>query len=59
MDAQYKEVYFNEYCIQCVHHLKKETDSPCDECLNEPVNEFSHKPVKFEKRRNKKEEHNE
>lgn len=49
-EEQYKEVYFNEYCSQCYFSDKKEEDSPCDECLEEPVNLYSHKPVKFKKK---------
>ena len=53
MDEQdYKEVYFDQYCEQCEHW--KENDEglgdPCDECLDNPLNVQSHKPVKFEKR---------
>ena len=42
-----KEVYFDNFCAQCVHKDNKENEPPCDECLEEPVNEYSHKPVKF------------
>lgn len=45
-----KEVYFHEYCKQCKHWEKKETESPCFECLDEPVNVYSHKPLKFEEK---------
>ena len=50
MVSNYKEVYFDPYCEKCKHEKKDETDAPCFECLNNPVNEFSHKPVKFEER---------
>ena len=46
----YKEVYFNEYCNSCRFKDNKETDTPCDECLAEPVNLHSHKPVKYIKK---------
>lgn len=46
----YKEVYFCAYCHKCTHESKKESDSPCDECLANPVNENSHKPIKFEEK---------
>ena len=48
MEDGYKEVYFNEYCKSCEHKNKKEDETPCDECLSNPVNLFSHKPVKYE-----------
>lgn len=40
-----KEVYFDQYCKTCEHSAKKEDEDPCDKCLNEPVNTYSHKPV--------------
>ena len=48
MEETYKEVYFNEYCKTCKHANKKEDEYPCHDCLNEPVNAHSHKPVKWE-----------
>lgn len=40
-----KEVRFDIYCKQCIYRDKKESDDPCDECLENPVNVYSHKPV--------------
>ena len=45
-----KEVYFDKYCKTCKHSKKKEYDDPCDECLSEPVNTYSHKPTKYEEK---------
>ena len=45
-----KEVYFDQYCPTCQHSALKETEEPCETCLNEPVNQYSHKPVKWEER---------
>lgn len=42
-----KEVYFAQYCPQCSHKSLKEDSDPCDECLAQPVNEDSHKPLYF------------
>lgn len=42
------EVLFGEYCKTCKYRNYSETDSPCSECLAEPVNLYSHKPVKWE-----------
>lgn len=48
MDDQYKEVYYNEYCYRCKSKNLLENEPPCDECLSEPINLYSHKPVRFE-----------
>lgn len=50
MTENYKEVYFDQYCKTCKYKDTKETDDPCDECLYEPVNLYSHKPVKWEEK---------
>jgi hypothetical protein len=42
------EVFFEEYCKTCKYKNYSETDSPCAECIAEPVNLYSHKPVKWE-----------
>ena len=49
MDEElYKEVYFHEYCKKCKHVQVKDTDEPCNECLENPTNLYSHKPVNWE-----------
>lgn len=51
-----KFVNFDEYCETCKYRDILEEVEPCFECLTEPVNEYSHKPVKWEcrqKRRDK------
>lgn len=50
MDDYYKEVYFNQYCKTCAHEATKEEDDPCHECLNSPVNVYSHKPVNWKEK---------
>lgn len=45
-----KEVYFGEYCKTCKHEKVSEQDDPCYDCLNNPVNEDSHKPVRWEEK---------
>lgn len=52
MEYILKEVYFHEYCKTCKYSDKKEDESPCHECLEEPVNAFSHKPVYWKERFN-------
>ena len=48
-----KIVEFGEYCHQCLHYEKAEDQSPCDDCLENPVNIDSHKPVNFVKNEKK------
>ena len=51
MDNIYKFVDFNKYCPLCKHKDESEFEafgSACYDCLDEPVNTNSHKPVKFE-----------
>ena len=50
MEESYKEVYFDQYCKNCKHEKLKETDNPCDACLNNPVILYSHKPVMYEEK---------
>ena len=45
-----KIVYFHDFCAQCEHYNKWETEDPCFKCLENPVNEFSHRPVYFKAR---------
>lgn len=49
-DEVYKEVYFHEYCKLCKHKDLDDYTEPCAECLENPVNLYSHKPVKYEKK---------
>lgn len=43
--SEYKEVDFHKYCKTCKYSKNKDTDEPCDECLENPVNTNSHRPV--------------
>lgn len=52
-DRKYKEVYFHEYCPTCEHRNVKNTEMPCDECLSEPLNLETHRPVKYEQKETK------
>lgn len=45
-----KEVYFHQYCKTCEHVGVPEEQDPCYECLAEPVNQYSHKPVNYEEK---------
>lgn len=50
-----KFVEFDKYCERCEHYDKKMHEDPCDECLNNPTNEWSRKPVNFQEKEVKKE----
>jgi hypothetical protein len=45
-----KFVDFLTYCETCKYKNLKESEEPCDICLEYPVNFDSHKPVKWEKK---------
>ncbi len=49
-DDGLKEVYFNQYCKLCKYETIDEGEDPCDECLGNPVNTHSHKPINFEEK---------
>lgn len=49
-DSEHKEVYFDTYCKECKHALLGLHEEPCNECLDNPTNLYSHKPVKFEEK---------
>lgn len=46
----YKEVYYDQYCSKCKHKDLKDNEQPCNDCLSEPVNVHSHKPVNFKEK---------
>lgn len=50
MEEVFKEVYFDKYCKKCKHCELEDLEDPCNECLTNPVNTYSHKPVKFEEK---------
>jgi hypothetical protein len=47
-----KEVYFDKYCLSCKHLNENESDpeSQCWDCLENPTNQDSHKPVNYEEK---------
>ena len=47
MESKDKEVWFWMYCKHCVNANKSEEYPACNECLNNPSNEDSHKPVNY------------
>ena len=44
-----KEVYYDKYCPTCQFKDESEDDpeKPCWDCLDQPVNQDSHKPVNW------------
>jgi hypothetical protein len=53
MNDSNQEVYFHQYCKTCKHWKEndKGLDEPCNECLSNPINVNSHKPVKYEEKK--------
>lgn len=45
-----KHVEFDRYCPTCEHKDVKEDEQPCYDCLAEPVNQYSHKPVNYKEK---------
>lgn len=43
-------VEFDQYCKTCQHEKLAENEPPCDECLDHPVNQESHKPYYYKPR---------
>lgn len=56
MEGEHLFVDFKKYCETCEHKDVEETKDPCNECLENPMNLFSHKPVKWEEKKHKKKE---
>lgn len=48
MINDYKEVYYHEYCTKCQYYEKDKITDRCEECMSEPINLHTHKPMKFE-----------
>lgn len=48
MNNNYKFVNYDEYCCKCKYNNTASSQEPCNECLTNPVNLNSRKPVKFE-----------
>jgi len=45
-----KEVDYHEYCQKCLFKRKPQDEEPCNECLYNPGNEDSRKPVMFKEK---------
>lgn len=42
-----KEVRFDNWCDSCEHYDKDATDIPCNDCLAQPYNVHSSKPIYY------------
>jgi hypothetical protein len=42
-----REVDFKKYCATCKYKELSEKETPCDECLANPVKAYSDKPVRW------------
>ena len=49
-----KIVEFDKWCKECEYYEKKETEDPCFDCLEDPVNEYSHRPTQFKEKPSRK-----
>lgn len=46
-----REVYFDLYCKDCINsELSPDESDTCNECLTEPSNDDSHRPVNFKQK---------
>jgi len=50
MELRDKIVDFKKYCETCKYRDLYEGEDPCNDCLDNPVNEHSRKPVYWEER---------
>lgn len=50
MEQEYQEVDFNQYCKTCKFEKLKESAEPCDDCLSNPTNLYSAKPVHWKEK---------
>lgn len=50
MENNIKIVDFDQYCDKCKHTRVTWDDEPCLECLANPTNIDSRRPIKYEKK---------
>lgn len=49
IEQEYQEVYFGAFCKMCKHWVEgDEQKEPCFECLENPINLYTSRPVKYE-----------
>ena len=47
MDISGQKIVNFEYCKTCVHYSEPESCDICNDCLNEPVNTQSQRPINY------------
>ena len=50
MEYRDKIVEFDKYCETCEYKDTKEVENPCHECLSNPTNVHSKKPVNYKEK---------
>ena len=50
MHTDAKLVDFDKYCPDCKYPTTAEIEDPCNECLTNPANIDSHKPINFKEK---------
>lgn len=48
MNGETKFVDYELYCPKCKYWTKDEHEDPCNDCMSQPTNEYSTKPVCYE-----------
>lgn len=46
-ELYFKHVEFGKWCGSCKYSDQPESEPPCDECLDTPAREGSHRPEKW------------
>ena len=52
VELKAKEVRYDKYCPTCKYSSLKDTDEPCDSCIEQFHNDGTDKPIKYEEREN-------
>lgn len=53
MEIIEKIVNYNKYCPTCAYVDLEDYKDPCNDCLNNPVNTNSQKPINYKKAKSK------
>lgn len=49
-EQKQKMVFYDEYCPKCKNWKTDEVKDPCNECMDQPFNYDSHKPINFQEK---------
>lgn len=49
-----KLVDFKTWCPKCKYYKTKESEDPCNECLEHGANEATTRPVRYEENKNRR-----